>query len=79
MPDNEYPGEVIEKEPLGIMVPTALNSSTFIVNVPSTESPGGSSGPVSTYPSFQEMRNVIMLAVPVALFAPEQLHNASIL
>ena len=42
--ESEYEGLAIVKVPDGTSVPDAFNSSTDIVNVPSTESPGAGLG-----------------------------------
>ena len=56
MLESEYVGLVIVKLPDGCNRPEALTSATFTVNVPTTESPGGTVGPESTYESDRVIR-----------------------
>ena len=56
MLESEYDGLVIVKLPDGCKSPEALTSATFTVNVPTTESPGATSGPESTYVSNNVIR-----------------------
>ena len=56
MLESEYVGLVTVKLPDGCNSPEALTSATFTVNVPATESPGGTAGPESTYESDRVIR-----------------------